>query len=274
MILLWHIVRKDMRRLALPWAAWLALLAGGMLWTRIHDFAGPTRFPLDGWSFDPAMLGRVLLVAECLGAFLLAGGLMLQDPVMGSTSQWLTRPVSRYRMLAAKLIGALVVVGAAPVVVLVLTSWASGASSADAATAVRTLIYWFLWLAMPGLAIASLSRDFGRFVLVAAFLAVMHFACGAYIATARWVGPIDDGVRMSRAILIQYPIWPYMAAVFATSYATRNPRVGAWMIGVGLAATLSVRVAWPVNFSSASSAARGEPPAKVVDPSPAASPQR
>ena len=103
MSLTWHLVKKDLRRMALPVAAWVAFTVAAAAW-----FAGQ-KLPAEvararDFSLWVNGIGGLALVAagmEIVTGVLLAAFLVLEDGVVGTTAQWQTRPVSGGRMLGA-----------------------------------------------------------------------------------------------------------------------------------------------------------------------------
>jgi hypothetical protein len=99
MKLTWHIVAKDLRRMWPLLAGWLGLIAYRM-------FACSQLLQASGWDVVAyqrhSMLITLLSVVVGIVSFLLAAGIMLQDPVTGSGMFWATRPISGRRLLTAK----------------------------------------------------------------------------------------------------------------------------------------------------------------------------
>lgn len=89
MNLILHIVRKDFRHLRLYLAGWLGLL-----------MIAPHVVTLD-WRLQLFSIGLIVILKIVLLA-LIVSSLVHNDSLVGSTSFWLSRPVSARQLLAAK----------------------------------------------------------------------------------------------------------------------------------------------------------------------------
>jgi hypothetical protein len=161
MRLTWHMVWKDLTRLRLVLALWFAvfvleyalgirLLCGGA-----QDFYLFERIRLLDWA--------VFGLRGVIG-YVLVAVLILEDPLVGSTAFWPTRPISRRRLLGAKLLACLCVFWALPVLVT-LPWWAfCGYGVHDL---VQAFLYTFEQNLIPvamALMIASLTDTLSRFL--------------------------------------------------------------------------------------------------------------
>ena len=100
MNLIWHIIKKDVRALRWPLGLWTLViilkLGTGVLLLTADGTEAPEWFTrLEGiaTTFAGLELLSVLLVAA----------LVQEDPLVGSSAFWVTRPVSGGRLLRAKL---------------------------------------------------------------------------------------------------------------------------------------------------------------------------
>ena len=89
MNLILHIIRKDFRHLRLYLAGWLVMLI-------VAPFVGTLEGPLEFFSVVFVGVLKIALLA------LIVSALVHSDSLVGSTSFWLSRPVSARRLLAAK----------------------------------------------------------------------------------------------------------------------------------------------------------------------------
>lgn len=205
MRLIGHIVAKDVRRVAWVWLAWLALVAGGVSWVQGRGSIGNAAL----W-----FAGSWLVIAT---GFAIAGMLMLGDAIEDSRAAWRTRPIGRVRLLAAKLVGGVLMLGAAPWLVTLPVRLEKGVWLGLFDEAL------LLPLVVPALAIGALARDLGHFILCSAFLAVLH-ASLKLLATA---GPmLPAHLRVEREIWLQMPVWPLMAVVLIVQVLTGRSRLG------------------------------------------------
>lgn len=101
MNMIWHLLLKDIRRFRWWLAAWVALL--GTLWAVI--------FMAQRWLFQTAPLADSFFMRSPSFFFNTFGSLFMsliviklvqEDPLIGSTAFWLTRPIARKNLLLAK----------------------------------------------------------------------------------------------------------------------------------------------------------------------------
>jgi hypothetical protein len=116
MRLAWHIARKDFRRLRVPVALWVVLIAakfgvGAMLIFGI-------KIEFDSLRFASYWLAGL----EMFGGYFLVAALVHGDVLVGTTSFWMTRPVSSARLFQGKLAGIVLLFGAIPLA-LTLPWW-------------------------------------------------------------------------------------------------------------------------------------------------------
>lgn len=206
MKLVWHIIAKDLRRHQLPYGLWLCLLLAkqAVLVLGFSDWAA------DAEWFQRLQIGDVVLsVVETVVAFLLVGSWVLEDPVVGSTQFWVTRPLSGTRLLRAKVLGVALLFVAVP-----LFAVAPG------------------WLAC-GLA----GRELGQQTII--FLSVQIPLVAAAVA----LGALSD--RSSRflvqllggavAALVLTPLVPKLFTVYPETRALAATRAGVALTVIGVA---------------------------------------
>lgn len=129
----WLILRKDGRRLWVPLALWGALITA----RHVTDWRVATAIAEDGvWIERMKIFASLLSIFEKIVSYVLAGMLVLEDPAIGSTAFWLTRPISGWRMFGVKLLG---LVGLSLWPMLVSLPWwlVSGFDETPLAIAVR-----------------------------------------------------------------------------------------------------------------------------------------
>lgn len=160
MNLIAHIVRKDLRRLAVPLGAWLAFIIGKA--AALVAYAGGD-LPWPGeW------LGTALAYANWLEAavgMVLATWLVFEDSPCDPKTFWMTRPLSGRRLLAAKLVGAALTLVVLPVLLLLPVWLAAGFGPREIALAAAS------WAALQGaltlisLALAAVSANASQMIV-------------------------------------------------------------------------------------------------------------
>lgn len=99
MKLIWHLIRKDTRRLRLALILWAGLVATGvaLALASLHVKAGTS------WDLERALLALNLSWGvDLVVAYVLAAAVVLEDSPTESTGFWITRPIAGWRLLAAK----------------------------------------------------------------------------------------------------------------------------------------------------------------------------
>jgi hypothetical protein len=240
MSLVLHIVWKDARRLRWPLAAWLTLVAlnlaigfslvlGGGLgdWpvARLQDITGG------------------LAVLELGLTFVLTALLVQEDGLVGSTAFWLTRPIARGRLLAAKLAGWFLLLWL-PGLVLTLPWWLTcGFDAGHLARAAGESLAVHALVALPAALVASLTDTLSRFgvwafVLVAALVmlpGLVLFGMGQSIAGRN---------ALAFGTLMWGPLVLVTAGVMVRQYFVRDAKSSlVWLgLGVVLAPVVSIVV--------------------------------
>ncbi|MES2696291.1 MAG: hypothetical protein V4773_22660 [Verrucomicrobiota bacterium] len=243
MKLVWHIVAKDMRRLRLPWAVWMVFVVGSALYFALHPGVEP-RGP-EMWLRVANSFALVGAAAQFFVGFVLTGVLILEDAVIGTEVFWATRPVGRARLLAAKVIAAMLLFVVAPTVGLMPVWWAAGFNGGEVFAATVEAVVKHGLVTVVALGMGGLSSSLAGFLFASVAVAIGHILCGAYFATVWLTGEGDGWVRYSRSYLIQAAILPGLVILIVHQYLPRNQKRGWVLVAVFLAATLTVRLAWP-----------------------------
>lgn len=251
MTLVWHLARTDLRRLAWPAAVWLALVALPAWWMaglHVGDesvLAGTTT----RWIGVIAGLNGGFTVMQVLAGLLLAGQMVLEDPVEGTNAHWLTRPVAGWRLLAAKLVAALLIFVLAPVAVL-LPVWAAAGFGAGGCAAAAA--EWGLRASggiVAAMALASLAKEFSQFAISGmASLLVLGIALSR--GPSGWIGR-QAAFNGSPYLLLGAVVLPVAAAVLALQYRTRRTEWGWALLGAGLLVAMVARIGWTVERAPA-----------------------
>ena len=238
-----HIFKKDLR-LLWPFVAGLTALNAVTQWMR---YGWSVLDNNAGWVvFGPiAVIGWVLLVAV----------LVHQDVIPGTRQDWLTRPIKRRDLVAAKLLFVVGLLHAPLFVMMTIEVLAGGYSLADAVGGafVRSLSLFFL-VSLPTLAVAAVSRNLIEAIIVAILAAVAsepvavffdvltNEPCGATCGSSlAWVGMTAVVVVIAVAALV----------VIALQYFRRGATFWARgaMLVAAVAFVLAERVPWDAAFA-------------------------
>ena len=269
-----HIMRKDLRSLR-----WLLALGLAMLVARVVLVVNGA-VAADGSVATGLLLQQVwgtLAVVELLLMALIAARLVFEEPLVGFTPFWLTRPYDIGSLLGAKLLlAALVLIGLpvfADVVTMSLFNAGPGALSRGGVTAALGYASWMLSL----IVLAALTPSLGAFVL-----ATLGIAVAVSILRATLLG--ITGIWIAEAPTYTAPVVPdatrgvvmmavYLCAALSVvvyQYHHRRWRVAAGLAVAGLAASVVVPMLWPWPFARSEQSQPGAWASNIVvvhDPS-------
>lgn len=250
MNLVWHIVRKDLCRLWVPLAAWLAFVGlAGTGFARL-EIAVPEG--VEAWPVAAQMLGFHGLLGEIARAIQLLVGAVLtaclvqEDPLPGTDGFWLTRPIGAARLLAAKVLGVILAILIAPAVVLVpawLVAGFSGAEIVEAAWGVVRAQAGPAWLAFV---VAALSGNLGRFLFTALAVGLVAFIALAETFRHPWLDVLgaDGAARGVRDWLLVGLVVAGGTLVIGIQFLSRRTRMATWVLALALAAMGLIRIGW------------------------------
>ncbi|RME95806.1 MAG: hypothetical protein D6766_02280, partial [Verrucomicrobia bacterium] len=234
-----HLIRTDIRRFRWSLGLFWGALAAGLLLEWLLPPSAPRQTAL-----------TLLFLAEVLLALWLVVLVVLGDALTGSTAAWMTRPIGRRSLLAAKTLWMVGFLLAPYVVAAVLRFVAAGFGWSTAVKAgLEALLFGgaFLWC-VAALA-ACVRTTFG-------FLA----AAGAVFGAAALVGAVLGWIRFrssepgpvtleTSAVLVAWA-WLWVCALGAwivrVMLPPRTPGVG--LFGAGVLGALLLGFFWPVDF--------------------------
>ena len=250
-----HIMRKDLRRLRWLLALGLAVLVARTL--LVVKSAAAVDSVATGLLMQ--QMWATLAVVELLLMAVIAARLVHEEPLVGFTPFWLTRPYDIGNLLRAKLLVVAFFLVALPVIAdLVMTFPFNAGSQALVTTAAAAALGYGSWVVLLML-LAALTPSLGAFVLtIVGMVAAASMLMTTLIGFAEIRGAElptytpPGGPDATRTVVM---IATYFAAAFSVvvyQYRHRRRRVAAGLAAVGLAATVAVPMLWPWSF------ARGE----------------
>jgi len=252
---LMHILRKDVRRLRWLLALWLVLLIVRVL-LAVNGAAAANESVAAGLLLQK--LWDTMWVIELILGALIVTQLVHEEPLVGFTPFWLTRPYVRTVLLREKLLFAAVVLIALPLIadLLMLSLFNAGprALVRAGATAVLGDAAWMLSL----MVLAVLTSSLAAFVLTALGLVAAAWTLLAVLFGffRIWTEPTGYTLPVAPdATPVVVMTGTYLCAAFSVvvyQYHRRRWRVAAGLAVAGLAASVAMAAFWPWPF------ARGE----------------
>ncbi len=267
MNLVWHIAKKDLRRMALPVAGWCAFIAATTIGFRlIHPPSGDALMAeVEVWTRLMGIWTQLIVGVKIVITYLLAGALVLEDALPGTAGFWQTRPIAGARLLAAKLLASLLLFVIAPLVVLTPLWLANGFSVSE----IVASAWWFALgqcvVLAVSFAMASLSCNLAQFLFATLGLGFACVLCSAYFTTAPFIKEVAPAVRRARGLILQIGLVPAAVAVFAHQFLTRRSARSWVLVGIALAAGFAVRLAGPWDVTPV---APSVPPTAAIDVAP------
>ena len=257
MKLLLHIVRKDAARIRWLWLAWIVVLVAKVGVGLAFEFVGMTfRSKLDLGSC--VLIQGGLVTADVIMTYLLAAWLVMEDAPMRPDHYARTRPLSRGDLLAAKSLGALLLLGLAPVLVWLPWwiysgfGWAACLREAVVTVAVQGVIV------LPAFLIASIVDSFRRVLLwtpvwIGALMITIPVPLLWIVAMREGAGgPRDDldllGLWQSRFLLAGAILVAGAATLVVWQFLRRRPREAIVGAAACLGATMAATLTAPWNF--------------------------
>lgn len=220
MKLVWHIVKKDFRRLWGPLALWtLLLIAKGEVGVRaLASDGGEERV------FYFSLCENTLVVLGVIVNLLLVAALVQEDALVGTGMFWVTRPISGGRLLAAKLLGAALMFGVLPVVAAVRWWLVCGYGLPEMEQATVGIADGQIVTVGSALVLAALTKNISQFL---AWVVGLSVGVVGWIA---WLGPnfpwpqreVSWGVSETREVLMVALVVIGGAVVITHQFVTRR----------------------------------------------------
>jgi hypothetical protein len=248
MKLIWHIIKKDALRDRWALVLWALLFVGQISLGLVMLRTGESH--LERVTYGQ-LAGVALVFLQITMGYVLVARLVQSDALVGTVMFWRTRPVSAARLLVAKALGALVLFGFLPVLLL-LPWWLYCEFGWREIfwTAVDTL-GWQLLMIAPAFLVASLTDDLGRVLLWTLLLVIGVFS---------WIillfGATLSKADLVSAAIIYTKLWVSAAvfvaggtAIAAHQYLTRRFVRSVVLVAFGLGLIALIGQVWPWNWA-------------------------
>lgn len=244
MNLIWHMAMKDARRMWPPVVLWLLLLTG----LHYTDWAVTHAAPDDAfWLMRAKFFHYLFLVTHVLTVYVLTAALAVEDPPFGSTTFWLTRPVSGAHLLVAKVVACVLLFLVLPVLVSLPWFVAGSTDASGWLAAIGGLLHGQVWVVVPALVIAAFTGTLGKFlaatvgVILTGVVALLLCDLSGIRTGARFFIPLekDSFVACTAAAIVLVG----SGAAMVMQYQTRKKPLALMVAIVGVVgAVLSVFV--------------------------------
>ena len=242
MRLILHIVGKDFQLLRGRLATWMLVLAAKCAVGFVFVF-GSVSPDLEKGMAQGGVAG--LIAFDIALTLLIASLLVHGDGLVGTTEFWRTRPISGARLLAAKCLGAIVLLGL-PAVAISLPWWlVCGFGARDVALAAFEVMAIQVLLIAPAMAIASVTESTGRFfVWGGVTVAVVWMVSGVWVYSDKFALASNESRLVGELTAIAVTV----IAVVVRQYLTRDVRGSRVMLVAGLVFSIAAARYWPWDF--------------------------
>ncbi len=241
---MWLVVMKDLRRLrGVLWLWFLALAV-----TSVAGALVPVLADQPGWKMLAQVLWMLQPLAQVVLVALLVPLLLHEDPLVDARAFWLTRPISRRTLLAAKAVFLTLVVVLPALVGELLAMGCNGLSARQLLCATPEILLAMLSKVCVIGALAALTRNFGQFAiaLVSYLFAygVLSFGIGIWlrlsIQCGRETTMMETGYLQTQALVVWLSLSAVGSALMVWQFLTR--RTGDAIV-VGVAGLVAMIVA-------------------------------
>ena len=250
--MIFHLLKKDLRRSRVLLAMWFLLIIA--------------QFALIGSGVNPS--DRVMQVAFQMISVLvpLFQGLLVlviiphvihDEPLVGTTAFWFTRPISPALLLKGKALFALLILLLVPLLTEVIVLAANGVTAHDVALAVPEIVLSRLTFIIALALLAVVTPNFGRFAVSGAgcVIAFILVAMGVqwaklFLHPESMMGGGADAVSLMKSRGVASSLLTILGggAIVAHQYLTRRTARTIVAAVIGVAAVLAVQSYWPIDF--------------------------
>jgi hypothetical protein len=244
MNLTWHIFKKDFVRLRLALGLLVVMMGVEMLLNlRLLSSAAAH----DQWYGAAEMCANLFTAILRVVVYILVASLVLDDPLLGSKKMfWVTRPISGGRLLRAKLIGLVLLFFVLPCVVR-LPWWlycAFGWKDLGVMAIMEFAV--LIVIAVPAVALASLSGEGSKFLLYSLLLIV---AIAVMLALNVVSLPGMDSNLVGSRFLVGFSLALISGVLVSVwLYLTRRFVGATVFVAIVVALVLLCQYCWPWNL--------------------------
>ena len=246
-----HIIGKDFRdlRLLLPLAAWwvVSVLQPLLISVSPRLPSSPPAIEMMSGGF----LGGLawLLAALDLGLLvLIVSQLVQRDSTVGTTAFWLSRPISRARLLAGKSLFLLLAVILPTVVLQFLMLLFNGVTLNDAVRSAPQIVVLQLLVLSALMMLACLTPNLSRMlflgVIAAVGLAIVQYTLRLPLPRNRWDRSLDDSAVIGFSLFLL----AVALAVVGHQYLARRTRRSLILASSVLPGMILFLTLWPWDF--------------------------
>jgi tetratricopeptide (TPR) repeat protein len=247
MSLLWHQIKKDVLRLRWLLGLWsiLIVLQAALLAT--------SAFVSRGWALHLAykLVAMLLPLLQILAMVVIVPLLVHEEPLVGTTAAWFTRPLSRRMLLASKTSFILAALVVAPLAAELVALKVNDARPSELALAAAEIALTQCGLVAALAALAALTPNFARFMTWGAAVWIVHTLAASGLMIRSMLGGAEGLLALADRAALRTSMVVSLgsalvagAAVVAHQYLTRRTRRSVVIAVCGLVASFLLSMDW------------------------------
>lgn len=249
MKLIWHIFKKDARRLAWPLVGLSVVTVMPMLLAITAPAKGEAN------SYFTTIANTLTFLIPRVVTYLLVMSLLADDIVAGGNVFWTTRPISGARLLLAKFLGIVLLLWVLPVLIALPWWLFHGYGLSELSTAAKSTFQIQATITLLALPIAALSEKSGRFLTISFGALVLVPIVTRHLT----LNPNEGGISLAKLSpeLIQSRAWVVFAlllvggaAVTVNQFLTRRNWLSWTFVAIAALSLLGVLRFWSWDFCS------------------------
>lgn len=247
MNLVWHIIRKDFRRMAGPLALWLVLLLGHVSLLFVWEGQmGSNPAALEGKRYFVNTCGTIVLGV----GFILAAWLVMEDSLVSTTAFWRTRAISGARLLVAKTLGALLMFSVLPALVLTPVWLGCGFSARELGHAAWAFMAAQALCSLAAFALGTVTETSGQFLVRLLGAAILLPLYLAYVLGSfhGYKDQFSDAVTETRTLIVIGLLGLTPAVMIVHQFVTRRLARTCLAFAGGLTLMAIGGCWWPWSF--------------------------
>lgn len=244
-----HVLKKDVRHSRVLLAVWLLLVV--LQFVLIGSGASPGDRLMQALY---STLSTLVPLFQALVLIVIIPHVVQDEPLVGTTAFWFTRPISRGALLESKTLFALVVLLIPPLIAEVIVLAANGATGHDIALAVPEIVMQQLALILDVAVLAVVTSNFGRFAVLGAVVvvAMILLQLAIFWTTLFWhpenMLAGHYSLTQSRSVAGSALTILLAGALIAHQYLTRRTKRTVAGMFIALALVLATQTFWPWDF--------------------------
>lgn len=243
----WHLIRKDLHRLRLPLALWTLAFV-----VRIFLCDDLLRVGSDEIR-DFSQRGLLIIVVTVVTAFvnyLLAAGLVFEDPVAGTRMFWASRPISGARLLMAKWVVAALAFILWPVLIHLGWGLWQGIALASLVQPLQQTALLHASFTLVALALAAVTAQPAR-LLIWTMVGLVAIPVVLATSSSAWPRTLPPSVGWTRDAICLMLLLAGGVAVIVSQYLTRRTIQSVILGAVALAGAAAIRYGWRWDLTMA-----------------------